>query len=272
MEIRVIHLALKSSNCYNIVMITKIEIDKLAETYENTDFIKSDPIQFPHRFKDPKDIEIAGFIASLAAYGSRKVFIKKLDSLFEIAQNEPLNFILNFDAKLLGDFNYRFGKPEDFAQIFYIMKELYAKDGGLSELFKYAYGHAGTLRDAKFFRVVTDYFYSRAKENSGQGFYFMIPNPENGGAMKRMNMFLRWMVRKPPVDFGIWDFIPTSELLIPLDVHVARVSREMGLIKRNSNDFKAVIELTDMLKEFDPIDPVKYDFATFGYGVARAEG
>jgi len=251
-------------------MITKVEIDKLAKQYETVEFIKDDPVRFPNRFSDKKDIEIAGFIASLVAYGSRKVFTKKLDTLFEIAQNEPLNFILNFDAKVLGDFNYRFGKVEDFAQIFYIMKELYAKDGGLSELFKYSYKQTNTLRDINFFKIVTDYFYSRAKENTGQGFYFMIPNPENGGAMKRMNMFLRWMVRKPPVDFGIWDFIPSCELLIPLDVHVARVSREMGLLTRNSNDFKAVIELTDKLKEFDGNDPVKYDFATFGYGVNRS--
>ena len=250
-------------------MITKNEIDNLAKEYENTDFIKDDPIQFPHRFSTPKDIEISGFISSLVAYGSRKVFIKKLDSLFEIAQNEPLNFILNFEPKLLGNFNYRFGKPNDFAEIFSIMKELYEHDGGLSELFKYSYKKFGTLTDFNFFKTITDYFYSRVKNDVGQGFYFMIPNPENGGAMKRMNMFLRWMVRKPPVDFGIWDFIPTAELLIPLDVHVARISREMGLLKRNSNDFKAVIELTEKLRQFDPNDPTKYDFATFGYGVNR---
>ena len=95
----------------------------------------------------------------------------------------------------------------------------------------------------------------------------MIPNPRNGGAMKRMCMFLRWMVRKGPVDFGIWNFMPASELLIPLDVHVARISREMGLLNRTSNDFKAVVELTENLRKLDPEDPVKYDFAMFGYGV-----
>ncbi len=248
-------------------MITKTEINKLAEKYENEHFIKSDPIQFPHRFKTKKDIEIAGFVASLIAYGTRKVFIKKLEQLFNIAQNEPLNFVLNYEEGALGDFNYRFGKPSDFNSIFKIMRELYSKDGGLEELFRYSYTKIGTLRDSGFFKIVTDYFYSRAAANAGQGFYFMIPNPENGGAMKRMNMFLRWMVRKPPVDFGVWDFIPTGELLIPLDVHVARISRQMGLLTRSSNDFKAVIELTDNLKKFNSEDPVRYDFATFGYGV-----
>ena len=246
-------------------MITQIELDKLVEQYENEGFIKDDPVRFPNRFKDKKDVEIAGFMASIVAYGRRDVFVKKLEELFNIAQNEPLNFILNFDSKILGKFNYRFGKPEDFAQIFSVMKELYAKDGGLEELFKYSYKNSDNI-----FIPVCDYFYSRIK-NAGQGFTFMLPNPRNGGAMKRMCMFLRWMVRKPPVDFGIWDFMPASDLYIPLDVHVARISREMGLLTRKQNDFKAVIELTETLKKFDPNDPIKYDFAMFGYGINNKE-
>lgn len=244
-------------------MITKNKIDELVRIYETPDFIASDPISIPHRYNGKKDIEISGFISSLVAYGSRKVFIKKLDELFSIAQNEPYNFIMNFEPEMIGDFNYRFGKPEDFINVFLVLKELYQKDGGLEELFKYGY------ESGDIFKVVTDYFYSRVKDNASQGFYFMIPNPSNGGAMKRMCMFLRWMVRKPPVDFGIWDFMPQSELLIPLDVHVARISREMGLLTRSSNDFKAVLELTANLKKLDRKDPIKYDFAMFGYGIAR---
>ena len=256
-------------------MITKAEIDNLVKEYETEEFIKDDPVRFPNRFKDKKDIEIAGFMASLVAYGRRDVFTKKLDQLFNLAQNEPHNFIINFEPEILGDFNYRFGKPDDFAQIFSIMKELYKKDGGLEELFKYGYNltphpalsHKGRGESAfTMLTTVTDYFYSRAK-NPGQGFYFLVPNPRNGGAMKRMCMFLRWMVRKGPVDFGIWNFMPASDLLIPLDVHVARISREMGLLTRTSNDFKAVLELTENLRKLDHEDPVKYDFAMFGYGV-----
>ena len=245
-------------------MITKNELDKLVQLYETPDFINDDPIQFLHRLNNKKDIEIAGFISSLVAYGRRELFIKKLEELFSIAQNEPYNFIINFDPKLLGNFNYRFGKPNDFAMIFSILKELYTKNGGLEELFKYGYNNP--IKN-NIFIPITDYFYSRAEENTQQGFYFMIPDPKKGGAMKRMCMFLRWMVRKGPVDFGIWNFMPTSDLYIPLDVHVARISREMGLLKRNANDFKAVLELTNNLKQFDPNDPVKYDFAMFGYGV-----
>jgi uncharacterized protein (TIGR02757 family) len=243
-------------------MITKTELDKLVEKYENPNFIKNDPVQFIHKYKNKKDIEIAGFIASLLAYGSRVQFIKKLDYLMEnIAQNEPLNFIQNFESKMIGDFNYRFGKPNDFISIFEIMKTLYNTTDGLEELFADGY------KKGKIFETVVDYFYARANENVGQGFYHMIPNPHNGGAMKRMCMYLRWMVRKSCVDVGIWKFMKPSELYIPLDVHVARVSRQMGLLTRNSNDFKAVIELTNKLKEFCPDDPVKYDFAMFAYGV-----
>ena len=243
-------------------MITKTELDKLVKKYETKDFIKDDPIQFPHRFEYSKDIEIAGFIASLLSYGSRKQFIKKLDELFLIMQNEPLNFVLNFDKKSIKDFNYRFGKPQDFIEIFEIMKKLYSTSNGLKELFEHGY------KQDKLFETVVDYFYSGVDENNvGHGFYHMIPNPRNGGAMKRLCMYLRWMVRKGPVDIGIWDFIKQSDLYIPLDVHVARISRQEGLLTRNANDFKSVIELTNKLKEFDPNDPVKYDFAIFGYGI-----
>ena len=245
-------------------MITKSELDELVLKYENEDFIKDDPVQFIHRFKEKKDIELAGFIASLLAYGSRKQFIIKLDDLFiNIAQNEPLNFILNFEPKLIGNFNYRFGKPYDFISIFKILKELYSNSEGLEELFKYGY------EQNKMFETVVDYFYSRTDESVGQGFYHMIPNPRNGGAMKRMCMYLRWMIRKSSVDIGIWDFIKPSELYIPLDVHVGRISRQMGLLKRKANDFKAVKELTENLKKLCPEDPIKYDFAMFGYGVNK---
>lgn len=247
-------------------MITKNEIDKLAQRYETKEFFNDDPVRFPNKFADKKDIEIAGFIASLVAYGRREVFIKKLNTLFDIAENEPYNFITNFEPEILGDFNYRFGKPEDFAQIFTCLKKLYNENGGLEDLFKYGY-EVSECGKKNMFIPVTDYFYSSVSDNSSMGFRFMIPDARKGSAMKRMCMYLRWMVRKGPVDFGIWEFMPQSDLLIPLDTHVARISREMGLLTRNANDFKSVVELTENLKQFDPNDPVKYDFAMFGYGV-----
>lgn len=242
-------------------MITKTELDKLVEKYETVEFIKDDPIQFIHQGKCKEDSELLGFVASLFAYGNRKIFIKKLNEIFAKADGDFSGFIMNGDFSSLQGIEYRFSKENDIIPIFQILSKLYNESNGLEELFDYSFN------SGNFLQTVVDYFYSNAPKIVGQGFYHMIPNPQNGGAMKRMNMFLRWMVRKPPVDLGIWQFMQPKDLLIPLDVHVARVSREMGLLQRKSNDFKTVIELTEKLKEFCPEDPVKYDFAMFAFGV-----
>lgn len=246
-------------------MITKTELDKLVEKYENKTFIESDPIQIPHRYKDKEDIEIVAFISALFAYGSRKVFIPKLDELFSKMGKKPLEYIKNGEFSNLINFNYRFAKENDVIEILKILSKLYNSNETIQTLFRYGYEHKSDIKG--MLQVVTDYFYLNSTDNVGEGFYFMLANPKNNGAMKRLNMFLRWLVRKPPVDFGLWDFIPTSELLIPLDTHVAKISREMNLLTRKSNDFKAVLELTDKLKQFDANDPTKYDFAIYAKGI-----
>lgn len=255
-------------------MITKLELDNLVEKYETVVFIKDDPIQFPHRGtgKSREEIELYGFIASLFAYGNRKIFIKKLDEIFAKADGDLLGFIKNGDFTSLKGVEYRFSKENDIIPIFEILSKLYNESRGLEELFEYSWltPRPNSLlkeRELVFLQTVVDYFYSHAPKTFTSGFYHMIPNPQNGGAMKRMNMFLRWMVRSGPVDLGIWKFMQPKDLLIPLDVHVARVSRQIGLLQRKSNDFKAVIELTENLRKYSPEDPVKYDFAMFGFGV-----
>ena len=247
-------------------MITKIELDSLVKKYETIDFIKDDPIQFVHRSKCKEEAELYGFIASLFAYGNRKIFIKKLDEIFSKSEGNLLEFIKNGDFSSLKDVEYRFSKEHDIIPIFEILSKLYNESEGLEDLFAYSWTQA-CFDHQQFLQTVVDYFYSNAPKIVGQGFYHMIPNPNNGGAMKRINMFLRWMVRKGPVDLGIWEFIKPKDLLIPLDVHVARVSRQMGLLERKSNDFKAVQELTNNLTKFCPEDPVKYDFAMFAFGI-----
>ena len=246
-------------------MITKTELDKLVEKYENKTFIESDPIQIPHRYKDKEDIEIVAFISALFAYGSRKVFIPKLDELFSKMGKKPLEYIKNGEFSNLINFNYRFAKENDVVEILKILSKLYNSNETIQTLFRYGYEQKSDIKG--MLQVVTDYFYLNSTDNVGEGFYFMLANPKNNSAMKRLNMFLRWLVRKPPVDFGLWDFIPTSELLIPLDTHVAKISREMNLLTRKSNDFKAVLELTDKLKQFDANDPTKYDFAIYAKGI-----
>lgn len=248
-------------------MITKEKLDLLVDKYENKEFIKDDPIQFIHSFKTKEDIELAGFISSLFAYGNRKVFINKLHDLFKRADMDISNYVKNGDFTNLKGFEYRFSKDYDIIPVFKILHTLYAESNGLEELFSYSYTKDRGDKYDIFLSNVVDYFYSRAPKDAKQGFYHMIPNPKKCGPMKRMNMFLRWMVRKSVVDVGIWKFMEPSDLYIPLDVHVARQSRNMGLLLRKSNDYPAVKELTESLKQFCPEDPVKYDFALFAFGV-----
>ena len=239
-------------------------LDRLVKKYETKDFIKDDPIQFPHRFKGKNDIEISALISALFAFGKREAFIQKLDFLFDVMQNEPYNFICAFDNKNenLKNFVYRFVKGIDIICFLGSLNKLYCFDkSSIGELF-----FEGREKN-NMLEYASNYFYSCLNCKPELGFCHLFARPQNGGAMKRMNMFLRWMVRKGPVDLGIWDFIKPSELLIPLDVHVGNVSRSLGLLERNANDYKSVLELTKKLREFDSSDPVKYDFALFGAGI-----
>lgn len=243
----------------------KTQLDKYLLEYETKEFIKDDPIQFLHGFENKKDVEIAGFIASMFAYGKREVFITKVHHIFELMEQKPLDYIKSFNYKdnNIKSCDYRFSKDCDLIQIFKILNKLYCENESIESLFKHNYnGEVWSMLQG-----VTDYFYDNVDMEVTKGFYHMLPNPAKKSAMKRMNMLLRWFVRKSAVDIGIWNFISTSELLIPLDTHVAKISRKLGLLKRNDNGYESVIELTNNLKKFDPIDPIKYDFALFGYGV-----
>lgn len=245
----------------------KTQLDKYIEQYETSDFIKDDPVMFLHKFNNKNDMEIAGFIASMFAYGKREVFISKLNHILNLMDNKPFDFIKSFDYKsnCIKNCDYRFSKDCDLIQILKILNNLYNENETLKSLFEYSYNQKNDVWN--MFQGVVDYFYSRVDMDITKGFYHLLPNPAKKSALKRMNMLLRWFVRKSVVDVGIWDFVSTSELLIPLDTHVAKISRKLGLLKRNDNGYESVIELTNRLKEFDPIDPIKYDFALFGYGV-----
>lgn len=245
----------------------KEQLDRYAEQYETPDFIADDPVRFVHCLKDKNDIEIAGFIASMFAYGKREVFIQKLIHIFDLTENRPYEFIKNFDFKnnCIDGCDYRFSKNCDLIAIFKILNALYNENETLESLFKYGYEQKRDIWG--MFQVAVDYFYSRVDCEITKGFYHLLPDPSKKSALKRMNMLMRWFVRKSAVDIGIWNFIPKSELLIPLDTHVAKIGRNLGLLKRTSNDYGAVIELTENLRKFDGNDPVRYDFALFGYGI-----
>ncbi|MCD7779615.1 MAG: TIGR02757 family protein [Candidatus Gastranaerophilales bacterium] len=245
----------------------KTQLDKYIEEYETKDFIKDDPIQFVHKFNKKEDIEIAGFIASMFAYGKREVFIAKLNYIFDLMENKPLEYVKSFNCKSnnIKNCDYRFSKDCDLVCVLKILNTLYSENETLETLFEYSYKQKSDIWN--MFQGVVDYFYSKVNMEVTKGFYHLLPNPQKKSALKRLNMLMRWFIRKSSVDIGIWDFMPKSELLIPLDTHVAKISRKLGLLKRNDNGYESVIELTNNLKTFDSQDPVKYDFALFGYGV-----
>lgn len=246
----------------------KTLLDSYVLKYETKDFIGSDPVRFVHKFKEKRDKEIAGFIASMFAYGKREVFIDKLNYIFDLTDNKPYEFVKSFDYKdnCIKDCDYRFSKNCDLIAVFKILNDLYSQNETLESLFEYSYKQKNDIWN--MFEGVVDYFYSKADKNLvTAGFYHLLPDPAKKSALKRMNMLMRWFVRKSAVDSGIWNFIPKSVLLIPLDTHVAKISRKLGFLTRNDNGYRSVIEITENLRKFDPDDPVKYDFALFGYGV-----
>ena len=225
----------------------KTQLDRYIEQYETAEFIKNDPVQFIHRYKNKDDIEIAGFISSIFAYGKREVFIAKLNHIFNTMENKPYEYVKSFDYKNnnIKNCDYRFSKDCDLTEILKILNSLYSENETLGSLFKYYYLQKNEIWH--MFQGVVDYFYAKAdKTKITKGFYHLLPNPSKKSALKRLNMLLRWFVRKSDVDIGIWNFIPKSELLIPLDTHVAKIGRKLGLIKRNDNGYETVIELTDI--------------------------
>ncbi|MFC2096526.1 TIGR02757 family protein [Bacteroidota bacterium] len=242
-------------------------LDEKAEKYNHTDFIESDPIQIPHLFSDKNDIEIVAFLSSTIAWGQRVTIIKNMQKLIALMDHSPYEFIMNSseqDLNRLRYFKHRTFNGEDCKFFVRSLKNIYINHNGLGELFQSLCDKEKNIFDtlAKFRNV-----------------FFEIKNPERtqkhvsnvlkGSSAKRLNMFLRWMVRKDNngVDFGLWNKIPMSDLFLPLDVHTGNVARTLGLLKRKQNDWKAVEEVTSILREFDPIDPIRYDFALFGLGV-----
>ena len=240
--------------------------------YNNSRYIIDDPISIPHLFNSSNDIEISAFFASMLAWGKRSAIISKLKLLMSIMDNSPHEFILNYsqsDYNLLDKFVYRTFNSDDLLFVIGKLKMLLLKYHTLGDFFAYNYNHEP---DVKY--VLTQFHNFFFHDNISSHAKKHISNPGNGSASKRLNMFLRWMVRKDNTgfDFGLWDFIPTSKLFIPLDVHVSRVARKLNLLSRKSNDWKAVVELTNKLSSFDENDPVKYDFALFGLGVYEKFG
>ncbi len=240
-------------------------LDKKVRQYNRTTFIARDPIAIPHRFSQRADIEIAGFFAATFAWGNRTTILNKSLELLELFHHEPYKFITQHqekDLKKLLAFKHRTFQSTDLLYFIRFLRHLYSHHSTLEVAFCRS---KGTMEDR--LNAFHEYFFSlpdapvRTRKH--------VASPQRGSTCKRLNMFLRWMVRRDDngVDFGLWKKIKPAELICPLDVHVSRVSRKLGLIERKQTDWQTAVELTESLKRLDLTDPVKYDFALFSLGV-----
>lgn len=250
----------------NLIELKKF-LDEKAEFYNKPEFVETDPISIPHRFTKKEDIEISAFLSSTIAWGNRKMIINNATKLMGLMENTPHDFVINHgeeDLKRFQKFVHRTFNHEDTMYFMVSLKEIYKNQGGLEGVFTRGFSGDGTA-----YNSISGFYHQFFSLEHLTRSQKHISNPEKGSAAKRMNMFLRWMVRDDGngVDFGIWKNIPMSKLMIPLDVHTARLGRKFELLKRSSNDWKAVEEYTNSLRALCPEDPIKYDFALFGMGV-----
>ncbi len=240
-------------------------LDYKVDQYNTPEFIESDPIQIPHMFSKKEDVEISGFLTATIAWGNRKSILTNSRKMMELMDHAPHDFILNAednDLSILDDFVHRTFNSTDLKYFIQSIRNIYLKYNGLEKLF-FDYSEHETLQPAihEFKKTFFELPHEKRTEKH-------VSDPLKNSAAKRINMFLRWMVRKDyaGVDFGIWQSISPSKLSCPLDVHSGNIARKLKILKRKQNDAKALAELDKKLRKFDPIDPVKYDFALFGIG------
>lgn len=252
----------------------------LNRFYRGYDFrqrLLHDPIEFPHRYKNAEDIEVAGFLACCFAYGRIGLFKPVIEKILSAMGESPYDFLLHFtvgrQAKRFQGIQYRFNRNEDIICLLFMLQGILRQDSSLESIFVKSYrnaddniGNGLTAMMDRFLSVDTTKVYGRNIKPSGLTQFF--PSPAGGSACKRQNLFLRWMVRDRDIDFGIWKDIPKNKLVIPLDTHIMKISRCLGFTKRNSADWKTAVEITGALKQFDPKDPLKYDFALCHHGVS----
>ena len=236
--------------------------------YNTPAFIENDPISIPHHFTDLQDIEISGFFAATLAWGRRKTIINKSMELMHLFDEAPYDFIKGHsdgDLQPLLNFKHRTFNATDLLYFIHFLKDYYSKYNSLEEIFLPGDSEGSNVKNGinNFYTLFTsnELFPARTGKH--------VASPSKKSACKRLNMFLRWMVRKDDkgVDFGLWKKIEPNQLICPCDVHVERVARHLGLITRKQIDWQTAVQLTENLKKLDPKDPVKYDFALFGIGI-----
>ncbi len=253
-------------------MMERSELFDLLETlhdrYNRPEFITDDPISVPHRFTEPADIEIAGFFASVIAWGARPVIVRNARRMMSCMDDAPAAFVRSAserELRTLRGFVHRTFNGGDLSDFVRALRGICERFGSLGGYFERRYGELGTVP-----AVLADFRREFFACDHAPRCEKHLSSIERGAACKRLNMFLRWMVRRDGrgVDFGLWRSIPMAALYLPLDVHAGDMARELGLLKRRQNDWRAVEEVTAALRTFSADDPVRYDFALFGAGIS----
>ena len=252
---------------------------KLEHHYKLFDKTKlePDPLQFPHRYKDKKDIELIAFISSIFAYGNINQIMNTLTKITTLLGKLPIDYLNKSNKnKIRKDFKgiiHRFFTNEDIINFILLLKGIYSNYNSLEEIFMKGYNSEvlnikSSLENLSK-TLLTNFESMLGDNNITRGIKFMIPFPSNGSACKRMNLFLRWMVRKDELDFGLWECVDKSKLVIPVDTHIARICKELKLTKMKNVSWKMAEEITNNLKQIDDKDPVKYDFAICHIGMRK---
>ncbi|RJP24254.1 MAG: TIGR02757 family protein [Candidatus Abyssobacteria bacterium SURF_5] len=256
--------------------LLKKKLDGLQSTY-NKEYLSSDPIWFVHRYRDPVDREVVGLICSSLAYGNVKMIQRNLERLLAILGTRPARYVRGFspiDRSSFSGFTHRFNTADDIVLLLWYIQQMLEIGGSIGGFF-----NAG-CRNGQDIRQSLSHFVERVLTldcspvhpdgilPDGAGVRFFFPSPAGGSACKRLNLYLRWMVRRDDgIDFGLWQFISPANLIIPLDTHVARICRLIGLTRRTCAGWPMAAEITENLKRLDPHDPVKYDFAISRLGI-----
>lgn len=257
----------------------KSYLENLYQQYNHL-FLSEDPLEFAHQFQNPRDQEIVGLLSSCLAYGNVKQIRASVQKVVAVLGEKPYDYVMAFDPEKqeegLDGFAHRFTKGRDIVCLIYLLQQILARHPSLEDYFLKGY----SIREKTVCSALTQFVeglfklrfpkdYPSKPSNTSQGIWYLLPSPASGSACKRLNLFLRWMVRRGDyLDLGLWLEVSPCQLVIPLDIHVGRNARSLGLTKRKTDDWKTAEEITDSLRKYDPEDPVKYDFALSHVGIS----
>jgi len=255
----------------------KLILEKLYQEYDFANRLKHDPVFFPHNYTAKKDKEVVAFIASAFAYGKVSLFFKTIEAVLERMKEHPWDFLKEFDpakdGKLFKGIYYRLSKDGDIVRFLGGISMVLKQYESLEELFRRAEGESLKSRAQRFLQTIRTFSFRipvhRQLQYSERGLLQLLPVIAGNSPAKRLNLFLRWMVRNRDIDLGLWKVLEPSALIIPLDTHIARISRCLNLTTRSTVSWAMAEEITETLKEFDPMDPLKYDFALCHEGITR---